>query len=319
MNKIKIFIVSLLLCSFAYPVFAVEYGGIGGRPANPRADNPRTESIFIYTLNPGETQADGIKVINNTASQKTLLVYAVDSVASTGGNFACAQAVEPKTDLGSWISLEKEEVVLESMTNEIIPFKVNLPANASVGEHNACIVVQEKKAEAEGSGVQLSFRTGLRVAVLVPGEISRKLEITGYSVSKKNKDTFILVPKVKNLGNVSIDANVKANTEYFFGKVLQTNGGQYPILRGQTSDWNFELPRPYWGGWYKSSISVSYDESLDAQVGKNSDKALTVLNGPVVWFYAFPTTIALVIEIVSLLLLISIILLIVRKIRKRRR
>lgn len=318
MKKNILVIALAFIFFFTQSTLAVEYGGIGGRPANPRADNPRTESIFVYTSNPGQTESDGIKVINNTADQKTLLVYAVDSVNSTGGNFACAQAVEEKTDLGAWINLDKQEVVLESMTNEVIPFKISIPENASVGEHNACIVVQEKKAASEGSGVQLSFRTGLRVALLIPGEIVRKLEITGYSVSKKNKDIFILAPKVKNLGNVSIDAIVKTKTDYFFGKNIQNNGGQYPILRGQVSDWNFELAHPYWGGLYKSTLSVSYDESLTAQVGKNSDKLPTVLNGPVIWFFVFPATAALIIELFSLFFIILLFVLIIRKIKRRR-
>ena len=38
--------------------FAIEYGGFGGRPAYPRADNPRTESIFIHTLEPGAIQKE---------------------------------------------------------------------------------------------------------------------------------------------------------------------------------------------------------------------------------------------------------------------
>ncbi len=37
---------------------AIEYGGFGGRPAYPRADNDRTESIFIHTLEPGSEKAE---------------------------------------------------------------------------------------------------------------------------------------------------------------------------------------------------------------------------------------------------------------------
>ncbi len=317
MKATKFLIASFFLLLLALPVAAVEYGGIGGRPANPQADNPRTESIFIYTLNPGETKEDGVRVINNTAETKTLLVYAVDSVTSTGGAFACAQAVDPKVDLGTWINLEKQEVTLDSMTNEVIPFKVLMPESASVGEHNACIVVQEKKEAAQGSGVQLSFRTGLRVVTLVPGEVKRNLEIVDYKITPKNENTFFLIPRVKNLGNVSIDANVKVTTEYFFGKKLQENGGQYPILRGQTSEWNFELAKPFWGGWYKSSFVVEYDKSLDAQVGKNSNEKLVSLIGPSAWFFSFPTTQALIIELAILLVLIVLVKILFFR-RKRR-
>lgn len=49
----------LVFClSFISASFAIEYGGFGGRPAYPRADNPRTESIFIHTLEPGAVQKE---------------------------------------------------------------------------------------------------------------------------------------------------------------------------------------------------------------------------------------------------------------------
>jgi len=48
----------LLSTIFITPTHAIEYGGFGGRPAFPRADNARTESIFIHTLEPGAVQKE---------------------------------------------------------------------------------------------------------------------------------------------------------------------------------------------------------------------------------------------------------------------
>ncbi len=293
----------LAMTLFAGNVFAIEYGGFGGRPAYPRADNPRTESIFVHTLEPGDVQKEGVLTVNNSAERKTMLVYAVDSTPSTGGAFACAQFSEAKKDVGAWITLEKSEVTLEPGTNELVPFTIAVPQNASVGEHNGCIVMQEKKEKAQaGSGASLSFRTGLRVAITIPGTLVRKLEIVGFTVTPE-KDGYLLHPLVKNTGNVSIDADAKVITRYFFGLTHFTHGGQYPILRSETSDWNFELKKPFWGGWYRSSFVVEYDENPEAGVGVKSGKVLTRLEGPSVWFWSFPTPAALAIEIVILLAL----------------
>ncbi|MBL8030878.1 MAG: LysM peptidoglycan-binding domain-containing protein [Candidatus Doudnabacteria bacterium] len=289
---------------------AVEYGGVGGRPANPRSGNPRTESIFIHTLNPGESVTDGVKVLNNTPEQKTLLVYAVDSAVSSGGAFACTQAVDEKKDVGRWIVLSKTEVVLPSLAYEVVPFKLSAPLTASVGEHNGCIIIQEKKAQASGGqqqgGIQLSFRTGLRVAVLVPGAISRKLAISGFSVERKPTGVFLLKPAVKNEGNVSVDANVQVTTSYFFGKELTRNGGEYPVLRGEESKWNLDLARPFWGGWYKSALSVSYDANPTAQIGSAANEQQVTLRGPAVWFWSTPAPAAIVIECSVLLVLLGL-------------
>lgn len=125
--------------------FAIEYGGFGGRPAFPRADNPRTESIFVHTLEPGAVQKEGVTVINNSTETKTVFVYAADSTPSTGGAFACKQFAEEQTDVGSWIKLEKNEIKLAAGSTQMIPFTITIPNNASVGEHNGCILIQEKK------------------------------------------------------------------------------------------------------------------------------------------------------------------------------
>ena len=302
-KKIVIGLATLLICAtFASSVFAVEYGGFGGRPAYPRIDNPRTESIFVHTMEPGNIQDEGVLIVNNSAEQKTILVYAVDSTPSTGGAFACGQASSGKDDVGSWITLEKTEVTLDSGTNEIIPFTINVPQNASVGEHNGCIVMQEQKTQAKvGSGASLSFRTGLRVVVTIPGELKRKLEIVGFTVTPK-KGNYLLHPLVENTGNVSIDANILVETRYFFGLKYFTIGGQYPILRDDTSDWNFELKKPFWGGWYRSHFFVEYDENSGASVGILSGKTLTRLDGSSVWFFSFPTPAGLAIEIMFFLL-----------------
>lgn len=294
----------LLFTTLISPVSAIEYGGFGGRPAFPREDNPRTESIFVHTLEPGAIQEEGIRVVNNSAETKTMLVYSADSTPSTGGAFACKQYSEGKTDVGAWISMSKSEVTLSPNTNEIVPFAINVPSTASVGEHNGCILIQEKKPQVNGqTGVSLSVRTGLRVAITIPGILTRQLEIAGFTLTQQT-DKILLHPLVKNTGNVSIDADVRVATDYFFGMRLANLGGQYPVLRGQTSDWNFELKRPFWGGWYRSAFTVDYDANSEASVGMQSGKALTRIEGVSIWFWSNPSPLAWAVEIIVILLII---------------
>lgn len=281
---------------------ALEYGGIGGRPAYPREDNPRTESIFIHTLAASAVQDEGILLVNNSADKKTLLVYGVDSVVSSGGAFACRQISEPKEGVGAWLNLEKDEVVLNAGASELVPFTIKVPENVSVGEHNGCIVIQEKKDEVEGqAGVNLSFRTGLRVAISVPGEIVRNLEISSFTLSRAKQGGVVLTPEVKNLGNVSIDANVKVITKNLFGVTYLEQGGNFPILRDESANWNFEVTKPFWGGFYRSSLVVEYQSNVETEIGKDASGPITVLKGKTVTFFSMPQTVALIIEILILL------------------
>lgn len=313
MQKSTFFQLALVSCFllFSHLSFAIEYGGFGGRPAFPRADNPRTESIFVHTLEPGVVQQEGIIVINNSTESKTVLVYAADSTPSTGWAFACKQFSEERADVGSWINLTKGQITLAPGVTQTIPFAITVPENVSVGEHNGCILIQEKKPKKDGQpGVNLSIRTGLRVAITVPGDIERKLEIAGFDY-KRQKWVIMLQPQVKNIGNVSIDADVSVITRHFFWLKYSTQGGEYPILRSETSDWNFDLKKPFLWWLYRSTFTVSYDPSPEAQIGNNTDGDFAVLRGPNVWFFAMPSLLGFLALIVIVAFLGSMIFLFV--------
>lgn len=150
--------------------------------------------------------------------------------------------------------------------------------------------------------MSLSVRTGIRVAITIPGQIVRKLEIDGFSVVHNDKN-IVLHPRVKNSGNVSIDANVVLTTRNVFGFVIKKHEGQYPVLRDEIADWNFELPKPFWGGMFRSEFVVSYDPRPEATVGVQDDTALEHIRSESNWFFTAPTTLGLIAEIIIVLVL----------------
>lgn len=303
---LRIFIIFFALLSVTPSVFALEYDKIGGRPAFPRQDNPRTESIFIHTLEPGAIQEEGIRIINNTSDTATILVYAADSISSTDGGFACRQYSEEKKNVGAWIELEQTEVVLEPGTNQVVPFTITVPENASVGEHNGCILMQKKTQEVgqKEAGINLAIRTGLRVAITVPGEIVQSLEFRDFLVQKRSDGSFILSPIVFNSGNVSVDATVDVVTRSLFGRLRARHGGEFPVLRGEELRWSFEMKKPFWGGIYFSRPTLTYLEG-HGELGQDIGKPVT-LKGPTKIFFSFPTFVALVIEILILFVLLIV-------------
>lgn len=292
------------LLLLALPSFAVEYGGIGGKPAYPRVDNPRTESIFVHTLEPGTTQDEGVLVSNNSSEDQVLQVYAVDSASATDGAFACAQENDAKVDVGTWITLEQTEITLSAGTQATVPFKISVPESVDVGEHNGCIVIQ-KKADAgtsNGSGLNLSFRSAIRVAVTVPGDIVRSLAISDFSYSAAEQDHLpTLNFTVINDGNVSIDADTAIVTKNVFGQEYFKHGGTYPVLRADTAQWNYELPNSFWGGWFQSTATVTYDAHAEASLGQDSGLEKTVLTQQTAWFFLPPARNGLWIEITIVL------------------
>lgn len=310
----------LILLIFPKSIFAANFGV---KPAFPREDNPRSESIFVQTINPGESVNEGVKIINSTTETKNLLLYARDSVRSSGGGFACTQLGEGSKNVGTWIkfdisNLEEDienvkpgnlpntiEVNIPAGSEIIIPFSINVPKSASIGEHNGCVLIQEIKQKTMDTGVSLSLRSGLRVAITVPGKVERKLEFVNFLVDKKDGSVY-LRPSVKNTGNVSIDTNAEVRVKYFFGLPHKNFGGEFPVLRDEVYDFNFELKKPFWGGLYSARAVFSYDASENASIGVTTGEKLTRLKSDRIWFFSTPTLIGLIIEIMTLLVLLVI-------------
>lgn len=252
---------------------AISYGGLGGRPAFPREEEPRTESIFVHELEPGAVQEEGVYLINHNSEPVTALVYATDSTPSSDGAFACEQASEPKSDVGAWISFpEEESYLLEVGESLFVPFTIKVPELVDVGEHNGCIFVQEainldEAATPESSsGVQISTRMGMRVAITIPGELLVQLDDLAFSV-----DPVYSLYKVsaRNTGNVSVDADITLRTVGLWGQLISEETSTYPVLREESASWQFPIKDHFWGGWFRSQVLVDYkslnDPSLPVQ------------------------------------------------------
>ena len=106
----KILLIFLLRGDKRMTPDSVGASGIGGRPANPNPENPRTQSIFIHTFEETCRTEDEIIVANNTDQTNTIELYATDGAVTNTGAFTCQQRAEPHTDIGTWIRLEQASV-----------------------------------------------------------------------------------------------------------------------------------------------------------------------------------------------------------------
>ncbi len=300
-------------------VSAVDYGGLGGVPANPDPNNPRTKSIFVYTLANGASKTDAIKVVNNTGQAKDIDVYATDSEVASGGSFTCAQKSDSPKAVGSWIKLTTTSLHLANNTSQNVAFTVTVPKTADVGEHNGCVVVQSKEAPtAGGNGVQLSFRSALRMAITVPGDIKKSLDFAGLTV-KPGPAKYVVTASLENRGNVSLDADVHVDVKSCYGTKIYANGGTYPFLaQKQATELNYEFPRPQWGGWYKAEGTAKYNNDPTQALGNGPKN--TQATGPTACFFVAPAGAQTIIYLLFVILITLIIIwLIWRKRRNTKR
>lgn len=234
---------------------------VGGRPANPRADNPRTNEIFIHTLNHGETASDGAVVVNNTDDQKVIKVYVTDGIRSSDGALGCREESAERTKVGAWVSLEQHEVTLEPRSRTVVNFTVTVPEGADVGEHNGCIVYQVKNETPMLNGnVRIYTRSATRISVTVPGDLRKNIDIASLTAENK-KGTQHYRLTLKNTGNVSADTQAELTLNGLFGGEFYRNSGRYPILPDseQFVPYTNEKP-PIWGGWYWVNATIAYDK-----------------------------------------------------------
>ena len=96
-------IISVFTLSMPHNVRAIEYGMLGGKPANPDPKIENSGAWFIYDLKAGESKQDAITVMNLFDSPLDVVVYPADSTNSSNGGFALKQMTESKDEVGSWV------------------------------------------------------------------------------------------------------------------------------------------------------------------------------------------------------------------------
>lgn len=314
MKKLRLLSLSLVagvMVALPAAASAINYGGVGGRPANPQPNNPRSRSIFIYTLKPGQHTNDAVKVQNNTGESQVVTLEAVDSELATGGAFTCKQSADPKIDVGAWIKISENTAVVPPNSSKNVSFTVTVPDShkVGVGEHDGCITLQaasQTATKSKHAGILLSFRSAIRVVVTIPGKIVKKLTISDVKVSSPAKgEGYVVTPSLRNEGNVSLDTSLRVGLVSLFGTKLKTvNGGTVPILpRSQASN-NYKVSQPFWGGWYRAEVTASYNSNPKTGLGAGAKSDQRVETMKSALFFASPKPLAALIELAVIVVIV---------------
>jgi len=280
---------AVLLVTAATTVAGAVSGSVGGRPANPDPKNPRSESIFIYTIKQGQTKTDAVLVSNNSDETQTIKLYPVDGVVTNTGAYTCKQRVESRQGVGAWLQLDRDEVTLAPGKSTEVDFRLAMPGSADVGEHNGCIVFETKTDDdQQASGnVRIRTRQAIRVLATVPGDLHRQVAVQSLTSGRiEAKRLYSL--SLKNVGNVSADVDVRVSVKGMFGGELYANGGQYPVLANQKLELDFQDDStPFWGGWYTLHGEIAYNKAAGSLgIAANESDLQTAKAEPVTIFIA---------------------------------
>lgn len=199
--------------------------------SNPGATSSRSD--FELAAKPGQILTDRFVVANRSAAPITFNLYSADAVnTKVGGAFALKLANEKQLDVGKWITLPTDKLVIGSGTEATVSYTVRIPVDATPGDHSGGIVAQDATPSIVTKGsvrVPVLEGAGVRVYVRVAGPIHPSLAVADphivysypalawLSGSGKGKVVFA----VANTGNLRQDVKVRVKAVNIFGSAIK--------------------------------------------------------------------------------------------------
>lgn len=90
-------------------------------------------------------------MINTGDEAGSVRLYAVDAATGQNSGAVYLDAEAPRTNVGAWISLEHDTMLLAPGEERTIGFTVVVPATAQPGDHLGALVAQGTPRTSEGA------------------------------------------------------------------------------------------------------------------------------------------------------------------------
>lgn len=221
---------------------ATEWGVV---PAD--ASGPDGRVSLRHVVDPGGSVVDAVAVTNHSAASATFAVSAGDGVVGSDGAYD-VQTAQP-VDGGSWVridGLDGGAVALEAGETRVLPVTIDVPADATPGDHPAGIVVG---LSADEAGVTVTHRVGVRLHLQVAGEIEPGLRIDTATARFEPSwipfapGTLTVEYRVTNTGNVRFGASAAADASGVLGLLPAAGRGDvFELLPGGSATQRVEMP-----------------------------------------------------------------------------
>lgn len=195
-----------------------------GAPADGEgSDSTRTR--FTFAADPGQSIADSYYIENSGTLPQDISLYATDAFNAEDGTFSLRDGADTAVGVGAWITFDgspRQVITLGPGTSKVIPFVINIPADARPGDHVGGIIASVISPEGQ---VKLERRVATRLYMRVSGELQPGLTVSGLSASYQPdlnpfNGKMILTYTVKNTGNVAIGARAVSSVSGLFGMGL---------------------------------------------------------------------------------------------------
>lgn len=238
----------LFLIGFWLSLFASEVKALTISP-------PRME----FSVNPGQTVEDVIKVFNETDTQAILFTFTQEFMAKEGeeGVPEFLAPGDKEGGLADWTEIERGPITILPREQKIIPFTLKVPSWADPGGHYAAIFFSTQAPEREsGTVVGIAGRLGSLILLRVAGDIREEGELIEFNL-KKRKRVYGRLPvdfvtAFQNSGNVHLKPQGEIVIKNIFGRTadrIEVNRRGSNVLPGTT--------RHFEASWTKTLLEKS--------------------------------------------------------------
>jgi hypothetical protein len=144
---------------------------------------------FSYTnIEPGATVSDHLAVLNYSRQQVDFEIYGTDATGTTAQNsLQLMPAGQKPTDIGSWVTVGGHagllSVIIPAGQGVVEPFSVNVPRQATPGDHTGGLIASVSLPEAKGKGavVYQDVRIAVPLELRVIGPLHAGLSVESIS------------------------------------------------------------------------------------------------------------------------------------------
>lgn len=230
-------------------------------------------TIYDMTANPGQFWQSTVRIINPNPFELTLSVTPNNFIPKDEDGIPqfipLKEGDAEENTLAKWIYLEKEIKIGPEQTLEL-PFKINVPKDASPGGHYAALLISTKPIESpdKSSRVQTSQVISALIFLRVTGDINENSSIRSFRTANyflsKPETRFEL--RVENKGNVHLQPQGEIKIYNMWGSergVIPINqqtllGNVLPLsVRKFSFEWSSE-----WSisdiGRYTAEVALAY-------------------------------------------------------------
>lgn len=160
---------------------------------------------FTYNSQPGAKLYDAIHVTNIGTARGTVSLYAVDATTEQTSGIGFLPSSAPRSDVGSWITLSRQQLTLNPGQSQEVPFTLTIPQQVRPGQHEGGIVAedmaqqQSTNSTQQGTTIHIGIQSLLILGALInlPGPQVEKLEATGVQYDTQSDYQRLLL----DLGN----------------------------------------------------------------------------------------------------------------------